>query len=73
MQAQIGGVASEFRPGGAGAHMARNAVAVLAAASALGLDVSRAAAALDGFAPYAGRGARREMALPGGDENSAAG
>ncbi|HTJ91149.1 MAG TPA: UDP-N-acetylmuramoyl-tripeptide--D-alanyl-D-alanine ligase [Acidocella sp.] len=62
--AEIGGVREKFVLAAPGAHMARNAVAVLAAAAALGLEVSRAAAALDGFAPYAGRGARREVTLP---------
>lgn len=66
VQAEIGGVREKFSLAAPGAHMARNAVAVLAAASALGLPVAPAAAALDGFAPYAGRGARREIALPGG-------
>ena len=40
VQADIGGVASEFHLAAPGAHMARNAVAVLAAASSLGLDVT---------------------------------
>lgn len=48
-----------------GRHMASNALAVLTVAAALGLNVERAAAALSGFAPYAGRGARRHVALPG--------
>ncbi|HVE23457.1 MAG TPA: UDP-N-acetylmuramoyl-tripeptide--D-alanyl-D-alanine ligase [Acidocella sp.] len=66
VQAEIGGERVAFSLAAPGAHMARNAVAVLAAASALGLPVAPAAAALDGFAPYAGRGARRDMALPDG-------
>jgi UDP-N-acetylmuramoyl-tripeptide--D-alanyl-D-alanine ligase len=44
-----------------GAHMAMNAVAALAAAASLGIDVEAAAAALAGFAPLAGRGARRHL------------
>jgi UDP-N-acetylmuramoyl-tripeptide--D-alanyl-D-alanine ligase len=52
-----------------GEHMAMNALAVLSAASALGLDVAKAAAALDGFTPYKGRGERRALALPGGQGN----
>ena len=48
-----------------GTHMAMNAVAALAAAAALGLDPARAAAALDGFAPMAGRGARRRAIVNG--------
>lgn len=49
-----------------GSHMAMNAVAALGAAAALGLDVEAAAAALDGFAPLSGRGARRTIALGDG-------
>jgi UDP-N-acetylmuramoyl-tripeptide--D-alanyl-D-alanine ligase len=44
-----------------GTHMAMNAVAALAAAAAIGLDIEAAAAALDGFAPLAGRGAVQRM------------
>ena len=40
-----------------GDHMAHNAVAALAAAAALDLDISQAASALDGFVPISGRGA----------------
>ena len=50
-----------------GAHMAQNAACALAVIVALGLDPVRAAAALDGFAPIAGRGARRAIAVPGGE------
>lgn len=49
-----------------GRHMASNALAVLTVAAALGLDVQRAADALSGFAPYAGRGARRWVDLKQG-------
>jgi UDP-N-acetylmuramoyl-tripeptide--D-alanyl-D-alanine ligase len=49
-----------------GEHMALNAMAVLAACHALGLDIETAAAALDGFAPLPGRGARRDIAVGGG-------
>ncbi|MGE4482329.1 UDP-N-acetylmuramoyl-tripeptide--D-alanyl-D-alanine ligase [Acidocella sp.] len=55
-----------FRLAAPGRHMASNALAVLTAAAALGLDVEAAASALSGFAPYAGRGARRMLALPEG-------
>ncbi len=48
-----------------GTHMAMNAVAALAAAAALGLDPAQAAAALDGFVPMAGRGARRRITVNG--------
>jgi len=66
IRAEICGQAVRFGLRAPGGHMARNALAVLGAAAALGLDLAQAAAALDGFAPYAGRGARREAVLPGG-------
>ena len=46
--------------------MAINSVAALAAASALDVAPECAAAALDGFAAVAGRGAHRRIELPGG-------
>jgi UDP-N-acetylmuramoyl-tripeptide--D-alanyl-D-alanine ligase len=49
-----------------GQHMAMNALAALAVVAALGLDPTRAIDALEGFAPLAGRGARRDIALDGG-------
>ena len=55
-----------FRLAAPGRHMASNALAVLTAAAALGLDVEKAAAALNGFTPYAGRGTRRVLKLSGG-------
>ena len=64
--ADICGERVRFGLAAPGAHMARNALAVVAAARALGLDAARAAASLDGFAPFAGRGARREVTLPDG-------
>jgi UDP-N-acetylmuramoyl-tripeptide--D-alanyl-D-alanine ligase len=66
VQASIGGVNVHFHLKAPGRHMAMNALAVLAAAQALGLDVAKAVAALDGFAPFAGRGARRVVQLPAG-------
>lgn len=45
-----------------GTHMMSNAAAAAAACIALGLDPTRAAAALDGFAARAGRGAQRDLA-----------
>ncbi len=65
--AAIGGVAVALRLAAPGAHMALNAVAVLAAAQALGADVARAATGLEGFSPTAGRGLRRRIAVPGGE------
>jgi UDP-N-acetylmuramoyl-tripeptide--D-alanyl-D-alanine ligase len=63
--AGIGGVTVKFHLAAPGQHMAMNALAVLAAVQALGLDVAEAAAALEGFVPFVGRGARREISLPG--------
>jgi len=49
-----------------GRHMAMNALAALAAVAALGLDPNLAVEALQAFVPLAGRGSRREVAIPGG-------
>jgi UDP-N-acetylmuramoyl-tripeptide--D-alanyl-D-alanine ligase len=49
-----------------GAHMAMNATAALGAVLALGLDPVIAAGALETFAPVAGRGTRRVVAMPAG-------
>ncbi|HTU55974.1 MAG TPA: UDP-N-acetylmuramoyl-tripeptide--D-alanyl-D-alanine ligase [Acetobacteraceae bacterium] len=49
-----------------GQHMALDALAALAAATALGIPPYGAAAALAGFAALDGRGARTAIALPGG-------
>jgi UDP-N-acetylmuramoyl-tripeptide--D-alanyl-D-alanine ligase len=65
--AETNGVPVRFSLAAPGRHMAMNAVSVLAAAQALGLDAAKAAAALDGFAPFAGRGARRKLSVPGGE------
>jgi UDP-N-acetylmuramoyl-tripeptide--D-alanyl-D-alanine ligase len=65
--ARIGRAEVRFRLGAPGKHMAMNALAALAAADALGLDLQRAAAALETFAPIGGRGARRHVPLPGGE------
>jgi UDP-N-acetylmuramoyl-tripeptide--D-alanyl-D-alanine ligase len=65
--AKITGTEVRFRLAAPGRHMAMNALAVLAATHALGLDPVRAAAALDGFAPFTGRGARRDIVLPVGE------
>jgi UDP-N-acetylmuramoyl-tripeptide--D-alanyl-D-alanine ligase len=65
--AEVGGVRVRFRMAAPGLHMAMNAVAALAAANALGLDVRQAAAGLTGFAPVGGRGARRPITVRGGE------
>jgi len=44
-----------------------DAVAALAACAALGLDVEKAAAALQGFVPFAGRGVRKPIAAGAGE------
>ncbi len=64
--ARIAGRVVRFRLAAPGRHMAMNAVAALAAALALDVVTERAAAALDGFTPVAGRGAHRCIELPGG-------
>ncbi len=65
--ALAGDVRVQFRMSAPGRHMASNAVAAIAVADALGLDPLTSAAALAGFAPVGGRGARRTIAVPGGD------
>lgn len=62
----IVGHTARLRLNAPGQHMAMNAVATLAVVAALGLDPTKAIAALEAFTPLAGRGARRELALPGG-------
>jgi UDP-N-acetylmuramoyl-tripeptide--D-alanyl-D-alanine ligase len=49
-----------------GRHMALNALAAVTTARALGIPPKAAALAVDGFSPLTGRGARRQIALPGG-------
>jgi UDP-N-acetylmuramoyl-tripeptide--D-alanyl-D-alanine ligase len=55
-----------FTLGAPGAHMAENAVGVLAVVEALGADVDAAAKALEHFAPQKGRGERFTLPLPEG-------
>jgi UDP-N-acetylmuramoyl-tripeptide--D-alanyl-D-alanine ligase len=66
VQASVLGEALRFRLPAPGRHMAMNALAALAGAVALGADPATAARALAGFAPMAGRGARRQLPLPAG-------
>jgi UDP-N-acetylmuramoyl-tripeptide--D-alanyl-D-alanine ligase len=63
---RVGGQDVTFTMHAPGAHMAMNAACALAVASTLGLDLAQAAAALEGFAPVTGRGARCSVAAPGG-------
>ncbi|HEX4369223.1 MAG TPA: UDP-N-acetylmuramoyl-tripeptide--D-alanyl-D-alanine ligase [Rhodopila sp.] len=62
----IVGHRASLRLNAPGRHMAMNAVATLAAVAALGLDPTKAIDALAAFAPLAGRGARRRIAVGGG-------
>lgn len=50
-----------------GRHMAEDAVAALALVAGLGLDVTQAGAALDGFQPVTGRGAFARLPWQGGE------
>lgn len=65
--ARIGDTELRVRIAAPGAHMAMNALAALAAAQALGADLLVAATGLADFAPAAGRGLRRTIAVPGGE------
>jgi UDP-N-acetylmuramoyl-tripeptide--D-alanyl-D-alanine ligase len=67
VEAEIAGRRVATRLAAPGAHMAMNAVAALSAATALGADPERGAEALHGFAPVAGRGAQRRIAVGGGE------
>jgi len=59
--ANVAGKVARCRLRAPGAHMAMNAVAVLAVGEALGLDTEVVARALENFEPLAGRGARRQI------------
>jgi len=65
--AEILGMRVGFRLGAPGAHLAQNALAVLLMANVFGLDVDRAAAALELFAGTKGRGRRENLALGDGE------
>jgi UDP-N-acetylmuramoyl-tripeptide--D-alanyl-D-alanine ligase len=66
VSAIVAGTEIDFRIGISGRHMALNCLAVLAAVDALGADVARAAAALAGLSPLAGRGRRHVVDRDGG-------
>jgi len=66
LDVRVNGTEARLRIDAPGRHMAMNALAALAAAASLGADVRGAAEALAGFAPFTGRGARREIVVPGG-------
>ena len=64
--AQFGEQRVSFRLAAPGRHMAMNALAAIAGAEALGCELDRCVAALEGFSPLSGRGLRRRIAVPGG-------
>jgi UDP-N-acetylmuramoyl-tripeptide--D-alanyl-D-alanine ligase len=66
IQVDVMGRQVRLRVAAPGQHMAMNAVATLAVVAALGLDPTQASVALEGFRPLAGRGARRDVLVPGG-------
>lgn len=55
-----------FSIGASGRHMVLNALAVMAACRAAGVDIGRAAEALSSFGPPAGRGSRQDVPVEGG-------
>jgi UDP-N-acetylmuramoyl-tripeptide--D-alanyl-D-alanine ligase len=63
--AEIDGLRLRLRLAAPGRHMAMNAVAAISVCHGLGLDIEKAAAALEGFAPFAGRGVRKSITLGG--------
>ncbi len=65
-QADILGRGLRMRLNAPGRHMVSNALAALACAAALGLDIAVAAGALEAFGALAGRGAHRRLVLPDG-------
>lgn len=65
--ARILGTVVRCRLRAPGHHMARNALAALAAVAAMDLDVTEAAASLNGFAPLGGRGAKLKLQRQGLD------
>jgi UDP-N-acetylmuramoyl-tripeptide--D-alanyl-D-alanine ligase len=66
VRASIGGQPIDYRLGLAGAHWAFNSVAVLAAAQAVGADLSRAAESLATVTALKGRGRCQSVTLPDG-------
>ncbi|MGL4239857.1 MAG: UDP-N-acetylmuramoylalanyl-D-glutamyl-2,6-diaminopimelate--D-alanyl-D-alanine ligase, partial [Beijerinckiaceae bacterium] len=66
VEARINGRSVAFQVGAPGRHMALNALAVLAAAEALGADLALAAIALADLTAGSGRGQRTELKAPGG-------
>jgi UDP-N-acetylmuramoyl-tripeptide--D-alanyl-D-alanine ligase len=58
---EIAGKKHAFRVGAPGRHMVMNALAALTAASAMGADIEKGAAALADFTAMGGRGKRRKI------------
>jgi UDP-N-acetylmuramoyl-tripeptide--D-alanyl-D-alanine ligase len=67
VEARILGRDMTYKLGAPGRHFAKNSLAVLLAAAALGLDLDNAAAALGSFMAPPGRGERRVVATTDGD------
>jgi UDP-N-acetylmuramoyl-tripeptide--D-alanyl-D-alanine ligase len=66
VQAAILGDEVTYTLGAPGKHLVLNSLAVLAAAKLAGADLARAALALQGLQPAAGRGVRMTLTVPGG-------
>jgi UDP-N-acetylmuramoyl-tripeptide--D-alanyl-D-alanine ligase len=66
VEARIHGQPVSFLVGAPGKHMAVNALAVLAAAEAMGADLAIAALSLADLSAGSGRGQRTELQAPGG-------
>jgi UDP-N-acetylmuramoyl-tripeptide--D-alanyl-D-alanine ligase len=66
--ATVFGEPLQYRLGAPGLHQAMNSLAVLAASTAAGVEVERAAAALATQGSAEGRGARKAIALAGGGQ-----
>jgi UDP-N-acetylmuramoyl-tripeptide--D-alanyl-D-alanine ligase len=66
VEAKVLGVPVTYKVGAPGRHLVINSLAVLAAASLAGADLARAAVALAGQQPAAGRGTRLTLNLPTG-------
>ncbi len=67
VEARVLGREITYKLGAPGRHLALNSLAVLLAAKALGLDLDRAAGALEAFTAPPGRGEMRVLAAADGD------
>jgi UDP-N-acetylmuramoyl-tripeptide--D-alanyl-D-alanine ligase len=67
VSARVLGAEVTYKLGAPGRHVVHNSLAVLAAASLLGVDLALAALALAGLAPPSGRGVRLSLQLPDGE------